>query len=143
MNVIQAKIKFLKVLKGALFAAFEKVLKDNKEQIIDFNLSQLYDDGQDGNGQMVKPYYTSFTVMIKSYKGQRTDHVTLKDTGEFYRSFNIRFSSSSFELFATDGLTDDLVAKYGKNIFGLNENSLKDLQELILDYLDLKSLFHD
>ena len=137
-NLIQDKIRFLKLIKTGLFIALQKVLKETKEQIIDLNLDQLYKDGKDGDGNTIAPYYTAFTVMVKTYKGQRTDHVTLKDTGQFYRSFDIRFNSLSFEIFATDGLTSDLMDKYGKAIFGLNEKSLKELQELIKEGIELR-----
>ena len=60
-------------------------------------------------------------------RGQPYNRVTLRDTGDFESSFYIRYSGDSFEITASDGKTDDLVRKYGKEIFGLNRDNLDEL----------------
>ena len=44
--------------------------------------------------------YSPYTVMLKKEKGQITDHVTLKDTGEFYRSFKTYWDKSEIVITA-------------------------------------------
>ena len=95
---------------------------------------QLY-EGQDAEGQEIRPKYTPFTVQIKRLKGQPTDRVTLKDTGAFYRSFDIDYGPNYFEIKATDGKTRKLKRKYGEQILGLDEDSLQLLIDLLKDEL--------
>ena len=92
-----------------------------KEYYIELNQEQLYEHGTDSNGNEIQPAYTFATVFIKRSKGQKADHVTLKDTGKFYKSFRIGIYSEGFIIDA-DGQKDEtnLFDKYGIDILGLN-----------------------
>jgi len=46
--------------------------------------------------------YSPYTVMLKKEKGQRTDHITLLDTGAFYDSFKIFLNRDNFIINADD-----------------------------------------
>ena len=100
--------------------------------VLDLNrLLQLYATGENDQKQPITPLYTPYTITIKRQKGQPTDRVTLKDTGAFYNSFDIKYSANEFTIFATDPKTRRLVAKYGASIFGLNDYSLQVLIDTI------------
>jgi len=65
-----------------------------KAKVIQLNQNQLYQKGIDAKGKVIKTYfahspnvYSNQTINIKREKGQKSNIVTLKDTGEFYRSF--------------------------------------------------------
>lgn len=64
-----------------------------RAQILDLNtLSQLYDKGVDSKGRSLggyAPFTIEYKQKIAASLGHdtRSDHVTLKDTGEFYSSF--------------------------------------------------------
>ena len=75
---------------------------------------QLFDLGIDGKGQSLGDY-AGFTIDLKSKKNQKTSNVTLKDTGDFYKSFITDYGSFELEIFATDDKTDALTQKYGEN----------------------------
>lgn len=108
-----------------------KALEQNKEKIVELNVKQLNELGVNSLGIQIDTYapYSPYTVYVKKQKGQPTDRVTLRDTGDFHRSFDVVFEPSSFYITATDSKTEDLVAKYGVNIFGLTAENRTDLTE--------------
>ena len=82
-----------------------------KNFIIELNQEQLFEEGETSTGQSLGPY-SQFTVKLKKLKGQRVDHVTLKDTGEFYKTFDVIVAlDGSFFQIVADGDKDD------KNLF--------------------------
>jgi hypothetical protein len=116
------------------------LVRVNDAFVLDLNRNeQLFTGGEDSQGQTITPPYTPFTVFLKRQKGQPTDRVTLKDSGDFHASFEINYLPDGFELYATDQKTRKLISKYGAEIFGLTDPSLQDLINLIgpqlLDYL--------
>ncbi len=105
-----------------------------KKLIIDLNTkSQLYQQGIDSNGISLKEYsknfgYSNNTKAIKEEKGQPTDRITLKDTGEFYESFYVKLFGTDLMIFANP-LKDDtnLYDEWGNDIVGLTEESIDTL----------------
>lgn len=96
--------------------------------------SQLHDKGIDSEG-ITLGEYSSYTKAIKAEKGQRLDHITLKDTGEFYESFDVVPSLKGFEITADPQKEDtNLIEAYGKDILGLTDESIKELIEFIAPY---------
>jgi len=96
--------------------------------------SQLYSLGEDSEGKTLESIgggYSPFTQQIKGGKGQPTDRVTLKDTGEFYRTFDVIPFKGGFNIVA-DTLKDDndLEDRWGDDIVGLNEENTNILIEL-------------
>jgi hypothetical protein len=90
---------------------------------------QLFQQGIDGNGNELTPEYAPFTISEKQRKGQRFDHVTLKDTGSFYKSFVVSLTAGNEFLIEADTIKEgtDLRDKYGVDILGLSEESLDKL----------------
>ncbi|MGB6267410.1 MAG: hypothetical protein WBF67_00240 [Olleya sp.] len=111
------------ILKSVYNEAFKKFA-------IDLNrIDQLYNVGEDSNGDVLQAY-TANTVSIKARKGQPTDRTTLKDTGDFYRSFNLKFYETDFEIMADD--TDKgLFDKYGKDIVGWTKENTNEIKLFI------------
>ena len=101
---------------------------------------QLFKKGEDSLGNPITPGYTPFTIELKQAKGQPTNRVTLKDTGDFYNSFlayvdnagDIIINSDPIKIDSFTGAETDLTIKYGKDIIGLNEKSLSILNEKII-----------
>lgn len=78
--------------------------------------------------------YSPYTIMLKKEKGQITDHVTLKDTGAFYRSFRTYWKASGNGAIQIKADTikeggDDLLSRWGRDIVGLNEQNLGVLRD--------------
>lgn len=109
---------------------FFTLWKDNRVQnfIVDLNTegkptSQLYELGIDSQGNTLGEY-SPYTIQFKIDKGQRFDHVTLKDTGDFYETFKVKPTKKGFEIIANPNKDDDnLFEIYGKEIVGLTEEN--------------------
>lgn len=123
---------------------------DIQELIIQLNTegqrtSQLFEQGVDARGVTLKqiggsPFtasgYSPVTIGIKQEKGQRVDHITLKDTGVFYRSFNVLVHNNFFEIQADGQKADvNLLDEWGENILGLTEQNTDILREKIIQVL--------
>lgn len=78
---------------------------------------QMY-EGKNSDGTD-RPPYAAMTVAIKTRKGQRVDVVTLKDTGDFYKSLFIDIRQDTFVISALDPKTLKIVDRYGDIVFGL------------------------
>jgi hypothetical protein len=99
--------------------------KEFTDFIIELNTkNQLYNRGVNSKNESIGEY-SLYTKAIKSDKGQITDHVTLNDTGDFYNSFMVFYNGRDL-IISADTLKDtsDLLVDWGKEILGLNEDSL-------------------
>ena len=82
-----------------LVEAFESA----KAEIIKLNtIEQLFKKGVDNENKAIEPAYTPTTVSIKKSKGQPTNRVTLKDTGDFYKATDIDFTVKDFTIINFD-----------------------------------------
>lgn len=133
-TMLYARAKKLSVLDR--FKAFKFAIDraDAKHLIIEMNtIDQLYDKGIDSKGRTLKSIggdYSFVTKDIKSFLNQPFDRVTLKDTGEFYESFNVRVTSTDFTIQAdTMKDEDNLTDRWGDDIIGLTEESLNKLRD--------------
>jgi hypothetical protein len=99
------------------------------------NQEQMYELGQDSNGELIGGGgYSPITIWIKEKKGQRVDHITLRDTGDFYNSMTVEVSSGEFiiDADADKGGGHNLFDMYGIDILGLNEDNKERLRELLV-----------
>lgn len=105
-----------------------------KNEIIRLNTQeQLFKKGIGADGLKLTPPYTANTVRLKRLKGQRTDHVTLKDTEDFYKSFRVSVNKVTIEITAdTIKEGNDLIDKYGDEILGLTDESKEKLSRMAL-----------
>jgi hypothetical protein len=105
--------------------------KEVKDLVIRLNTKdQLFGLGEDSLGDSLG-VYSPFTVEEKKKKGQPTNRITLKDTGEFYSSFNVVPYRGGFTIKANPIKEDsNLFDDFGADIVGLNENNLSILREV-------------
>lgn len=144
MRTIKDYMDFVKDVKNAIPRQTIRIVNENKELILDLNRKeQLYNKGIDSLGLELKPY-AFFTVQIKQLLGHPYDRTTLNYSGAFYKGFKINFNDLSISFDSDDNKTNDLVGKYGRNIFGLtteNKDKLNyeiiypELMEYIKQYL--------
>ena len=110
--------------------------------IIDLNTegkptSQLFEKGEDSLGITLGQYAASTIQGTASFKGklekgQRIDHITLKDTGDFYNTWEIIPFLLGFRMEANPTKEDsNLFDDFGKDIVGLNEENIIILGEFI------------
>lgn len=101
--------------------------------------SQLFILGEDSTGKkldLIGGEYSPFTVEEKKKKGQPTDRITLKDTGDFYATFKVIPFKGGFRIEANtikDG--DDLEKDWGNEIIGLNDGNLKIIIDLYKEFI--------
>lgn len=107
-----------------------------KEFIIQMEQERLFNFGEDSTGASLGEY-APFTVVIKQEKGQRFDHITLKDTGEFYESFTFHATGTEL-IFDANPVKEDnnLFDNFGIDILGLNDFDKSRLIERI--YIELR-----
>lgn len=114
-----------------------KILNSKKVQdfVITMQQERLYNTGKDSEGESLGSY-SPFTVVIKQEKGQRTDHITLRDTGEFYESMTF-YANETELVFDADAQKEDsnLFADFGLDILGLTDFDRERLIELIYQEL--------
>lgn len=116
--------------KGWFFAIDNGV----KEEIVQLNtIDQLFDKGIDSLNKSLGKY-TSFTIELKKAKGQKTSNITLKDTGDFYRSFKVEATKDSIKINANPIKEDNnLFDDFGAEIVGLTTQNRMRVSEMILN----------
>lgn len=105
-----------------LKAEIPSIIDNTSQELIALNQSQLFDKGVNADNEELQPY-TFLTEFYKREKNQPFDRTTLKDTGDFYRGFNIKTSNQFIIFDSTDSKTADLENKYGNRIFGLTQEN--------------------
>lgn len=134
IDVLKARVTAFKeeLENGSLM---EKLVKDNEAWIVDMNTEdQLFERGVNRVGVSIMDYmpYRPKTIEIKEIKGQPTNRVTLRDEGDFHRSFKVDADNEKFRILSTDGKAEWLERKYGMQIFGLTD---ENAQSLARDYI--------
>lgn len=120
----------LRKFKAILSQELENTILDNESIIVEMiTQQQLYEQGIEGRGIEISSYapYAESTIRKKIKKGQPTNRVTLKDTGDFYKSLRIEFDDKGFYIASNDFKSPYLLEKYGPTIFRLTDENLKTL----------------
>ena len=123
----------LRLFKDSLPELLEDIVRDKEDVIISaITKDQLYRRGVNGQDKKIMDYmpYRQSTIRKKKKKGQPTTRVTLKDTGEFYKSMFVVFDSEGFYITSKDDKTKYLVKKYGEAIFRLTDKNLTRILRL-------------
>ena len=127
------KIKQLKFIEKNLGKFIGKSALRHSNELEDaITENQLFEKGEDGLGNPLGEYADSTKFFKEIIAGQlgrstRSDHITLKDTGEFYESVRIKLTSKGIEIVAeTKKDNNDLIDKFGKEILFINDENLDD-----------------
>ena len=131
MEAITNLIDNLKKYKDSINEYMEDITRSIEDEIKEINVHQQYDLGQDRNGDAITPEYAESTIRYKRRKGQPTDRVTLQDTGQYHDTFKIRYEDEGFELYANDWKAGFLDKKYGKEIYGLQDEAAMQLADQV------------
>lgn len=137
MNIIADLYKRVVIFNEGLVSGMyiQRIIMDNEAYIVDLNAQdQLYEEGINRLGVSIMYYapYRPLTIAIKEQKGQPTNRVTLRDTGDFESSFYLEVNDKQFEVKASDWKTEALIKKYGRQILGLTD---ENISSLIWDYI--------
>lgn len=129
MNVWQLKRATDEIIRD-YYKELINILASLSKDIAETNADQLF-AGLRADDTEIEPAYKPFTIAIKKEKGQPTDRVTLKDTGEFHRSIFVRFEGDKVIIDSDNDLRDKLVEKYGATIFGLTKQNKDALVRIL------------
>jgi hypothetical protein len=114
---------------------FNVVDQEVKDMIIQMNTEdQLEEQGIDSLGRSLGDY-SPYTIIEKQLKGQRYDHITLKDTGAFYDSWVVTVSRDAITIDADDTSLYDqpLFQVWGEDVLGLTDENMDILRAVIAD----------
>ena len=131
--------KKVKALKKAFDEDLEKIFKSEMKYILKLQKDQLW-KGERGDGKRIVPEYAETTIKIKKSKGQPTNRVTLRDTGEFYSEMDVDYSSKDFLIVNYDEKFNKLEKKYTSEILGLNSESQDLLRERVKTKIEKRIL---
>ena len=131
MEAITNLIDNLNKYKDNINEYMEDITRSIEDEIKEINVHQQYDLGQVRNGDAITPEYAESTIRYKRRKGQPTDRVTLQDTGQYHDTFKIRYEDEGFELYANDWKAGFLDKKYGKDIYGLQDEAARELADQV------------
>jgi hypothetical protein len=126
MKKLDELISRLKSFEGEIIKVIEEVVRENDNIVLDMNAEdQLFEKGITRKGVEIASFapYAPLTVEIKKMKGQPTSRVTLRDEGDFHRSFYIEYQADGFQIKASDWKTEDLMFRYGEEILGLTDDN--------------------
>jgi hypothetical protein len=105
-----------------------KIIKHNEKFIVDLNRNQLL-KGIDSQGSKLLEYESEEYAEMKR-KLNPLGVTDLKLTGKFHKGMYLKIENGVAVFGSTDSKTQDLVNKYGSDIFGLTQES-KELLEAI------------
>jgi len=103
MGSLDAKLAAIRKYKN-----FPKVLNDiiryNRDEILDMNKEQMYEDGIVDVVRNLQWDYQPSTIKRKKKhsKFKRTDHITLRDFGDFYDKMKLIIKDTFFYITSTD-----------------------------------------
>lgn len=133
MNAFDDMARRLDLAERSLDEIVLDEVKVNEAVIISFNaFDQIY-QGKLANNQRIRPPYAASTIRKKIKKGHPYDRVTLRDRGPFLDSMFIEYGSDQFEFGSSDFKTPFLEARYSSLIFGLSDDNLQRMIDLLRD----------
>jgi len=95
--------------------------------------------GKRGDGTLM-PRYSYLTLKEKQAKGRTimSDRIALIDTGEFWQSFFTELGENFISIDAKDWKRDELVQRYGAEIFLISKPQMSELATLVRPILKRK-----
>lgn len=122
----------------AVIKAATRAVNANSKKLEDLQRAQ-FDSGKDANGNQREPYKAS-TKRYKRAKGQPTNRVTLKDTGESYKAVKVSADNQGITVDVPTKQFNYMVKKYGDSTIGVEPETLKKfIEQYVLP--DIKNEF--
>ena len=126
MGVVERFKRKLKALEASINPSIKKSINANKKVLIKMQTDDQFYNGEDSNDQQIFPSYAYSTYLIKKRKGQKVSNVTLKDSGDLYKSIKIEATASQMMISANVDYFKYLVLHYHNNeLLGIQDYNLK------------------
>ena len=128
MTVIKRHIEALKRFRDqAEELAIDLAITEESAEIQRMNTEQL-DDGMRSDKKPIRPPYSPKYAAYKKRLGLKTNVVTLRLSGDFYKSLHPkRTAPDEMEVSSNDFKAPFLTGRYGKEVLGLNEDNIDKL----------------
>lgn len=116
----------------------QQCLNDNDKFITELNKKQL-EKGEKADGTFMREY-SYRTIKQRQLEGNpvKGSLIALYDTGDFWKGFWAIANDGKLELLSSDRKTNELIARYGDDIFGLTKSNFEILGEKIMPQLRQK-----
>lgn len=138
MGKIEDKIRAIERIGNSLHTMTRAIVGNNVAFLTWAVGEQMYEKGQDGYGKSLGRY-SPYTVKKKKSKGQRYDHITLRDTGVFHKELQVVLDDDGFYLYSRDGKSEKwIIPRWGESIFRPDEETLELLIDEIKEQLTQK-----
>ncbi len=111
----------IRQLEDSINRSIQESIKANEGVIKTLQTSQLF-SGKTKEDTDIKPSYALSTKILKRKKGQPTDRVTLRDTGDFYRSIEVVAGGNAMIIRTIISYSIYLINKYA-DILGLTADN--------------------
>jgi len=120
----------LNEIKGSINSSLQQSFNNNQDQAKDLNRSQMFGGSKIDNSAIFPPYAKS-TISYKIRKGQPTDRVTLRDTGEFYNNLQINAKPDEVVFSSPTSYSAYIFTKYNResNVLGLTMQNMRVFYE--------------
>src|SRR5210317_512607 len=115
MSVVNRFTKKIKALENAINPTIKKTIEGNKPLIIDQQTNEQLYEGKDSDTKDIKPSYALSTKIIKTKHrrpSQPIDRVTLKDSGDLYKSIKVDAKTNEMIISANVAYFKYLVTHY-------------------------------
>ena len=133
--------KNLEELKNILPTEIDKILLSKQSVILTMLKFRLYNFGQDGNYDLIGNYSLR-TKKEKKLNNQKSDFITLKDTGAFYTGMFLTSKNGEYKIDSTNYKSGLLKAEYGNSIMELTYKQQSDVIINIIEH-ELQKIIDD
>ena len=114
-------------------AELDNIVETNTDALAQLQEDQMY-EGLDNAGQPITldgKGYSMKTFKLKIAKGQPTDRVTLRDTGDLYSSLKATVSDGTFTIKGDTPYEAELIERTGAQVYGLNKEKREQFAQNI------------
>ena len=132
MSQIDEYIAKLNDLSDSIDVRLKDIVLKNKGILLSTIKLRLFQKSLDGNYNFLGTY-APMTKKRKKNKGQISNRVTLRDTGDWYNSMFIDFKNSTILVDATDNKTDTLKDIYGEAILEFADDEIEFFVDTAVD----------
>jgi hypothetical protein len=111
--------------------AVKEILK-NKGRLVGKIKLRLYQHGMKGDGNYL-PDYSYATVQYKASNRQVSTHMTLRDTGDWYKGMFMSNTGNKIFVSSRDEKHDELISIWGQSIVEFTESEQDEIIDSIVE----------
>jgi hypothetical protein len=134
MQTVEDLINELRLLPETVQGAVDKALIDDQFEIAEINREQLL-SGFDAEGNPLGQY-AEMTKAIRRRRGLQTDHIDLRFTGKFQKSFEINKVGEDYSLTARDPKWEDKLMQRWPDAIGIQTENEDQVTKVITDNIE-------